>query len=240
MKIIIITQNEPFFIPKLLDLIIKKYENYLKVIVFLKPDKFKNKLKSFTYYFQFWGLKQFIKFGIKFLKHKITKTIKLNGVRIIKNIDVNSKTFISIAKKVDYIISIASNQIFKDDLLCAPKELCLNIHASLLPKNKGYNPSFWVLYKNESYTGITLHKMNRGLDSGPNLIQKKMRIKSSDTRYSLQNRVVYKASEMLIQILPRLIKKDYNLREHKGTSSLFRKPEIKHGIEFRRRGKKFV
>jgi len=144
------------------------------------------------------------------------------------------------AKKVDYIISIASNQIFKEDLLNAPKEICLNIHASLLPRNRGYNPSFWVLYKNENYTGVTLHKMEITLDTGPILLQKTIKINPKETWYSLQERVICKAGEILNEILPHLINKSFKMEDQEGLGSLFKKPHIIHGKIFRKRNKRFI
>ncbi len=240
MKIIIVTQKEPFFIQKVLKAIIGIYKDYLESIVFLKPDEYKKKIKMLFYYLKFWGFFQLLKFGIFFFIKMFQRKIDFTGIEIIKDLDVNSKKFVEKAKSVDYIISIAANQIFKEELLTAPREMCLNIHASLLPKNKGFNPSFWVLYKNENYTAVTIHKMEKDLDSGPILRQEKIKIRFNETWYSLQNRVASKASDILIDILPKLIEKDLNLKEPKGESSLYKKPAIGEGKEFRRRGNKFI
>ncbi|MFX1451365.1 MAG: formyltransferase family protein [Promethearchaeota archaeon] len=240
MKIIIITQKEPFFIPIVLNSIMKNYKNYLESIVFLKPNEYKHKFNSFFYYLRFWGSWQLLKFGLKYLEIKFKRKLNLNGIEIFENINVNSKDFIEKAKEVDYVISIAANQIFKEKLLKAPKEMCLNIHASLLPKTKGYNPSFWNLYNNETFTGITLHKIIKELDSGPIIIQKKLRIRPNETWYSLQKRITSKASEILVDTLPKLAEKNLNLKDPEGISSLFRRPKVKDGIEFRRRGNRFI
>lgn len=239
MKILIVTQNEPFFIPKLLRSIIKAYKPYLKAIILLKPDEYKNKIYSIVYYLKFWGVSQSFKFAIQFLK-TLFKKKNLNEINIVKNINVNSPDFIRVAKKVDYIISVASNQIFKEELLNSPKEMCLNIHAGLLPKNKGFNPSFWVLFKNEKCSGITLHKMDKFLDNGPIIVQKKFNIKPNETWFTLQNQVIIKSKEILIDILPKLINKSFRLEKQIGKASKFKKPDANYGAEFRKRGKRFI
>lgn len=240
MKIILITQNEPFFIPRLLQNILKSYKDYVELIVFLKPDEYKNKIKSMYYYFKSWGFSQSFKLGLKFLKLILKKKDNLKNIQIIKNLNINSKDFINKAKEVDYLISIAANQIFSKDLIDAPKKLCLNIHAGLLPKNRGYNPSFWALFKSEKITGVTLHKIELEIDSGPILVQERINIHEEDTWFSLQKRVVSKTSEILTNILPKLVANDINLKEQIGEPSLFKKPSIQDGKEFRKRGKKFI
>jgi len=134
MKIIIVTQKEPFFIPMVLEAIMNHYNEYLEAIVFQKPDEFKKPLKSFWYYLRFWGPVQLLKLGLVFLGRyqKLSKMDSLKEVDIIDDVDINSPEFIEIARKVDYVLSIAANQVFKDELLNAPREMCLNIHAGLL------------------------------------------------------------------------------------------------------------
>ena len=240
MKIIIVTQEEPFFIPQVLKFIVESYRDYIDSIVFLKPDEYKKKFNSLFFYIQFWGFRQSLKFGLRFIKTKYNNKDYLNNLTILRNVNVNSEIFLEKSKDVDYIISIAANQIFKEKILEAPKKFCLNIHAGLLPKYRGYNPSFWVLYNNEKITGITIHKMELSLDSGPIIMQEQINIHPGETWYSLQNRVASKASEMLANLLPLIIDNRYDLKEQKGESSLYRKPTIKHGKDLRRMGKKFI
>lgn len=239
MKVIIITQKEPFFIPAVLKSIIDKYKESLAAVVFLKPKEFEHKSEAILYYVRFWGIKQLTKFGFEFLKKSFQK-LDLRGVNIIEDVDINSKDFIDKAREVDYIISIASNQIFNEELLSSPKEMCLNIHAGLLPDYKGYNPSFWVLFNDEKVTGITLHKIIKELDAGPIIMQEVLEIIPGETWFSLQNRVALKAGEMLNKIFLDLINKDLKLKEQNRKGSLFRKPKVNDGKDFRSLGKRFI
>jgi len=239
MKIIIVTQNEPFFIPIVINSILDNYKHFLDAIVFQEPTEFKNIYNSLLYYSQFWGICQFLKFSCMFITKSVLRK-RYKDIKIINNMDINSKTFIDRAKEADYIISIASNQFFCEDLLNAPRVMCLNIHAGPLPKFRGYNPAFWVLYHDEKSTGVTLHKIVPELDAGPILIQKDLIIDPKETWFSLQNRVAKKAAEMLIEALPMLEKRDLKLREQDGAPSKFRKPKIEDGKEFRKLGKTFI
>ena len=66
----------------------------------------------------------------------------------------------------------------------------VNIHPSLLPKYKGLNTHKRVIMNNEKFTGCTIHYVNRFLDSGKIIIQKKVRITKKDTNKSIEKKVL--------------------------------------------------
>lgn len=57
------------------------------------------------------------------------------------------------------------------DVLRLPRLGCLNVHPSLLPDNRGPDPLFWVFQRGDAQTGVTIHLMDEGFDSGPVLAQ---------------------------------------------------------------------
>ena len=66
----------------------------------------------------------------------------------------------------------------------------LNIHPALLPKYKGLNTHEKVILNNEIYTGCTVHYVNKFLDSGKIIFQKKIRITKKDTVKSIEKKVL--------------------------------------------------
>ena len=66
----------------------------------------------------------------------------------------------------------------------------LNIHPSLLPKYKGLNTHERVILNNEKYTGCTVHYVNKFLDSGKIIFQRKVRITRKDTAKSIEKKVL--------------------------------------------------
>ena len=66
----------------------------------------------------------------------------------------------------------------------------LNIHPSLLPKYKGLNTHERVIMNGEKFTGCTVHYVNKFLDSGKIVIQKKVRIKKNDNPKSIEKKVL--------------------------------------------------
>jgi len=88
-------------------------------------------------------------------------------------------TFISI--KPMYIISYSYSYIFRKDIVDYFRGRIFNIHLSFLPYNKGYRPTIWNLIC-DFPIGVTIHKIDYGIDTGPILVQEIVRInKYKDT-----------------------------------------------------------
>ncbi len=68
------------------------------------------------------------------------------------------------------------SMIIREDALIIPQFGGVNIHGSLLPKNRGSNPIQWAILKNEYETGVTIHKIDNGIDIGPIIDQMKVPI----------------------------------------------------------------
>ena len=66
----------------------------------------------------------------------------------------------------------------------------INIHPSLLPKYKGLNTHERVITNGEKFTGCTIHFVNKFLDSGKIIVQKKIRIKKNDDPKSIEKKVL--------------------------------------------------
>jgi methionyl-tRNA formyltransferase len=112
---------------------------------------------------QVFGISQFIKIATSYTKRKllnaisfndeysVAKVAKSNGIPLIKTYSLRSESFIEeiSSLSLDIIISIASSRIFGKPILSIPKLCCVNVHAGMLPKYRGINPSFWTLLNQE-------------------------------------------------------------------------------------------
>jgi methionyl-tRNA formyltransferase len=67
----------------------------------------------------------------------------------------------------DFIIVAAYGKILPKDILDIPKYCCLNVHASLLPRWRGASPIQHAILAGDRATGVTVMKMEEGLDTGP-------------------------------------------------------------------------
>ena len=91
-----------------------------------------------------------------------------------------------------------------ETILSIPKHGFFNFHGSLLPDYAGSHPLFWQIKNQEPYSGVTVHKMDRGLDSGPIALVEKIPLHPLDTYGMLNSRLSFSARLALINLLGKL------------------------------------
>ncbi len=84
-----------------------------------------------------------------------------------------------------------------------PKGL-INFHGAYLPHYRGANVLNWVLVNGETETGVTLHYIDEGIDTGDILAQKKVSISHTDDAYTLSNKLETEAIHLFTEIWPKL------------------------------------
>jgi methionyl-tRNA formyltransferase len=117
------------------------------------------------------------------------------------------ETFINEIRRLtpDLNLVVAYGQILPQALLDAPKHGSLNVHTSLLPRHRGAAPIQWAILSGDSETGVTIMKMDAGLDTGPILTQRKTAIENSDTSQTLHDRLASMGAELLVETIPQWI-----------------------------------
>ncbi|MDR3353305.1 MAG: methionyl-tRNA formyltransferase [Zoogloeaceae bacterium] len=81
---------------------------------------------------------------------------------------------------------------------------CINIHASLLPRWRGAAPIQRAILAGDTETGISIMRMEAGLDTGPVLAQRRIAIAADETAASLHDRLAALGAALLLETLPRL------------------------------------
>ncbi|MEO1766524.1 methionyl-tRNA formyltransferase [Thiobacter aerophilum] len=102
------------------------------------------------------------------------------------------------------MVVAAYGLILPPAVLSIPARGCLNIHASLLPRWRGAAPIQRALLAGDVETGITIMRMDAGLDTGPMLLQKKCPIAPEDTAGSLHDRLAALGAAAIVEALDRL------------------------------------
>jgi methionyl-tRNA formyltransferase len=100
------------------------------------------------------------------------------------------------------VVVAAFGQILRPEVLDLPSSGCLNVHASLLPRWRGAAPVHAAILHRDSHTGITIMKMDPGLDTGPILSQHSIPISPEDTTGSLTPRLAELGAALLVQTIP--------------------------------------
>ena len=102
----------------------------------------------------------------------------------------------------DLIVVAAFGQILKKDVLELPRYGCINVHASLLPRWRGAAPINAAILHGDEETGVTIMQMDVGLDTGPMLACKAIRIKPDDTAGSVIQALSTLGADLLVETLP--------------------------------------
>ena len=106
------------------------------------------------------------------------------------------------ALKPDLMVVVAYGQILPRTILDLPRFGCLNVHTSLLPKYRGAAPIQWAIADGEPETGVTIMKMDAGLDTGPILSTRHTPILPTDDSQILHDRLAQLGAELLAETIP--------------------------------------
>lgn len=109
------------------------------------------------------------------------------------------------AWRPDLIVVAAFGQILRKEILDLPQYGCVNVHASALPRWRGAAPINAAILAGDEETGATTMKMDAGLDTGPILTMKKIRIQPDDTADSLFQKLSTLGADLLVETLPKYI-----------------------------------
>jgi methionyl-tRNA formyltransferase len=115
-----------------------------------------------------------------------------------------SEAFVAQLKELrpDLIVVAAYGQILPPAVLEVPRLGCVNVHTSLLPKYRGAAPIQWAILNDESETGVTIMKMDAGLDTGAVLAQAATPIAPEDDAPSLHDRLARLGADLLVKTIP--------------------------------------
>ena len=104
--------------------------------------------------------------------------------------------------KPDLLVVAAYGQLLPPSLLEIPRLGCLNVHTSLLPRWRGAAPIQWAIATGDTVTGVTLMRMDAGLDTGPMLARCTTEIEDADTGQTLHDRLARLGGDLLVESLP--------------------------------------
>jgi len=107
--------------------------------------------------------------------------------------------------QLDISVVVAYGKIIPENIINLPKLGSINIHYSLLPKYRGASPVESAILNGDKETGITIQKMEYKMDTGPIIIQKKIKIEPNETTPLLHKVLIKNGAELLVKILPDFI-----------------------------------
>ena len=133
-----------------------------------------------------------------------------NNIPLLQPENVNAENFIQslLENRPDYIIVVAFGQILREPLLKVPKQFCVNLHSSLLPKYRGAAPINRSILNGDVCSGVTTMVMDKGMDTGDILLIRETSIEKDDDAKSLHDKLAEQGGKLVLETLARLEKND--------------------------------
>src|SRR5580698_9988430 len=106
------------------------------------------------------------------------------------------------AQRADVALVVAYGRILRRDVLEGPRLGCVNVHASLLPKYRGAAPITWAVVHGETESGVTLMKLDEGMDTGPTFARVVTPVGPDETAGELSERLARLGADAVTRWLP--------------------------------------
>lgn len=121
------------------------------------------------------------------------------GVALLSCADVNQPAFVEQLRclDADLFVSIHFNHIFRAEAIQAAKLGTINVHGALLPRHRGLFPHLYALRDGDTNSGVTIHWIDVGIDTGRPIVSGSFPIGPSDTVVSVENRAAELGAKLL-------------------------------------------
>lgn len=262
MNIIFFTQDDPFYVKLFFDDFFEKYEKLseIKCIVISRPMGKKSPYNLAIQMLNFYGFSRFFLVGGRYVykkimgkrtlrrgktivkSHTIKQLAQWYGLPVIERSDLNSPEFRHLLTQLqpDLCVSIASPIIFKEQLIKISKLDTINIHNAPLPEYRGMLPNFWQLYHGEKQAGITIHRIDCGIDTGDKLVQNFVPIEPTDSFHDMAVKTKKAGVPMLRKVIDDFRMGTVRYSKIEGSGSYFSFPNRADVQEFLKRGKRLM
>jgi methionyl-tRNA formyltransferase len=140
----------------------------------------------------------------------LTKLSEAHGLPLLLQPRAGDAAYANFARRLreltpDLLIVNSYAMVLRPDILAIPRFGAINVHGALLPGYRGANPTEWALINGERETGVTIHAIDAGIDTGPILAQRKVPIRFEDTWLDVRQRVGEATDGLLAETLPGIL-----------------------------------
>lgn len=258
MRIVIVTQEEPFYLPPFLERLAEVRRDDIVAMVILRP--FNESLADVgRRLYEFLGPQDFAVECSHFAHARVLNTLnrlrpvtrpysaedvaRRHGIPVYRPANINATDFVELLGaeiRPDLLVSVAASQIFRRRVLAVPPLGCINVHSAPLPRYQGMLPNFWAMLHGEPETAVTIHYMVEKLDAGDIILQKPVPILPDDTLKSLIVRSKQLGVEALLVAISQIEAGAVSARPMSTEdATYFSFPTRVDGRRFRRQGRRF-
>jgi methionyl-tRNA formyltransferase len=179
--------------------------------------------------------------GMNIVPNELASWGVLNGINVLKPDSRDHLKDLIKTLHPEIVITIAYGQLIPEDLLNLPKHGWINVHFSSLPRWRGAAPVQWAILSADTESGVTIFKLDKGMDTGPVYLSKSVSIEPDETTELLLTRLSHIGADLAIQSLvviqrgsepvaqlssgvtlaPKITKNDGKINWHENTSEIF-------------------
>ncbi len=130
---------------------------------------------------------------------------KENKIKLLEPDNLNSTDFKNQLKNLEAdIFLVVAYRILPEEIIGIPRHGAINLHVSLLPKYRGAAPIQWALMNGDTETGVTVFQINKKVDTGDILVQKRFPIYKDDNMWTLGTRLCKSGAEIIIDSIGKI------------------------------------
>jgi len=134
---------------------------------------------------------------------------------------------------LDALVLINGFGIIKESILNISKKGIVSYHHGDMRKYRGMPSCFWELYNGEAHMGVTVQLLDKGLDSGKVLLEKKVIIKKNDNLKSLTKRAYSESTDMMLKALLKINENNGNGIKLNNLGKLYTLPNLRQWFFFK-------
>ncbi|MBP3264141.1 MAG: methionyl-tRNA formyltransferase [Acidaminococcaceae bacterium] len=144
--------------------------------------------------------------GQKMVETPVKQFALQQGLPVYQPLKVKEPDFVKQLKdwNPDFIVVAAFGQFLTQEILDIPRYGCINVHASLLPKYRGAAPIQYAIVKGEKESGVTIMRMEKGMDTGAMYSKVRVPIEEETNFARLHDELMDKGAALLVETLPRI------------------------------------
>ncbi len=258
MRIVIVTQEEPFYLPPFLERLAQARGSDIVGMIILRPFN-ESLLDVGKRLYELYGPWDFAIQCAHFAQAKFFNSLnrlypiarpysaadvaRRHQIPIYTPLKINAPDFVQILReeiRPDLLISVAASQIFKKQVLEIPPLGCINVHTAPLPRYQGMLPTFWAMLHEETDTAVTVHYMVEKLDAGEIILQEPVPIQPEDTLHTLIIRTKQVGAELVLKAIQQIESGEvHSFPMDPAQATYFSFPKRADGRRFRSLGRRF-
>ena len=179
--------------------------------------------------------------GMSIVPNELASWGMSNGINVLKPEGRDNLKDLIKTLNPEIVITIAYGQIIPEDFLNLPKYGWINVHFSSLPRWRGAAPVQWAILSADKETGVTIFRLDKGMDTGPVYLSESVSIERDETTEMLLTRLSNIGADLAIQSLskiqtgikpvaqfnsgvtlaPKITKNDGKINWHENTDEIF-------------------